>query len=350
MFMYYYCLLLLLTKPTGVENLTLMDTLTQTIKSARRVILTVGSGDGSQQASIFRSGHRNIVVTFFDSEATVKSKYPRNDIDFLRSQSVTTLFGVDATKLHDHSVLEEMSFDLILFTFPHTGVANYALGVKGPNPAGIESNRRLIGDFLKSAQHILTDNGEIVVTLKTSAPYDKWDFPNFATYDIEPKSNHNFKDELFPGYVHVSTERHSNGIRVKNGAAKTFVFSGKKVDDKEDAGETPNNDLATFKLSIEFIPMNDEDVENFVSETLKEVVYFNRKNLNVLDIRRRFPEAIRPDTRQLNRVLYDMESSGRLKKGPPKKSNRKPTWCLVHLKGKSASPLHSSTPEKTHQM
>ena len=150
----------------------------------------------------------------------------------------------------------------------------------------------------------------------------------------------------------MSTERHSNGIRVKNGAAKTFVFSGKKVDDKEDAGETPNNDLATFKLSIEFIPMDDEDVENFVSETLKQVVYFNRKNLNVLDIRRRFPEAIRPDTRQLNRVLYDMESSGRLKKGPPKRSNRKPTWCLVHRSsrsstgGKSSSPLHSPTPEK----
>ena len=122
----------------------MMDTLTQTIKIARKVILTVGSGDGSQQASILRSGHRNIVVTFFDNEATVKSKYPRNDIDFLRSQSVTTLFGVDATKLHDHSVLKEMSFDLILFTFPHTGVSNYALGVKGPNPAGIESNRKLI--------------------------------------------------------------------------------------------------------------------------------------------------------------------------------------------------------------
>ena len=120
------------------------------------------------------------------------------------------------------------------------------------------------------------------------------------------------------------------------------------MNDKEDAGETPTNDLATFKLSIEFHPMNDEDVENFVSETLKEVVYLNRKNLNVLDIRRRFPEAIRPDTRQLNRVLYDMESSGRLKKGPPKKygSNLKPTWCLVHRSSRSSTRGNANT----HQM
>ena len=63
----------------------IMDTLTSTILAAKRVILSVGSGDGSQQAAIAKSGHHNIVSTFFDSEDTVTAKYPsaRGNITFL---------------------------------------------------------------------------------------------------------------------------------------------------------------------------------------------------------------------------------------------------------------------------
>ncbi len=50
---------------------------------------------------------------------------------------------------------------------------------------------------------------------------------------------------------------------------------------------------------------------------------------DVLDIRRQLPEAIRPDTRQLNRVLYQMEVFKKVKRGPSKTCNQKPTWTLA---------------------
>ena len=45
-----------------------MDALTATIVAAKRVILSVGSGDGSQQAAIVRSGHHNLVLPFLTAK------------------------------------------------------------------------------------------------------------------------------------------------------------------------------------------------------------------------------------------------------------------------------------------
>ena len=302
--------------------------LTSTIVAAKRVILSVGSGDGSQQASIVKSGHFNLVSTFYESEHAVIKKYgsAREHIKLLRDKSSTVLFEVDATELHSHPQLMKKKFEVIVFTFPHTGVSNFCCGHSGPNPASIESNKQLIRNFLKSAQHILARDGEIHITLKTSAPYDKWNFPDFAEYEIEPKSNYRFNSQLFPGYVHQSTKGHMN---VKNGMAKTYVFSKKrrhrdenKIDDEEEevSASTP------FTLSMHFTAANDDDIERLVTEVLSSRQDGKR---NVLDIRRQLPEAIRPDTRQLNRVLYQMEALKKVKRGSPKTCNQKPTWTLL---------------------
>jgi hypothetical protein len=40
-------------------------------------VLSVGSGDGSQQVATLRAGHINLVTTFYDSKAEVLRKYPR---------------------------------------------------------------------------------------------------------------------------------------------------------------------------------------------------------------------------------------------------------------------------------
>eukprot|EP00985_Skeletonema_marinoi_P001550 scaffold620_cov180-Skeletonema_marinoi.AAC.3 len=120
-----------------------MDMLTSTITAAKRVILSVGSGDGSQQAAIVKSGHHNIISTFFDNEQAVIAKYgkAREHITLLRESAV--LFEVDATELHSHPRLTKKKFDVIIFTFPHTGVSNFACGYSG-NPVSIESNKQLI--------------------------------------------------------------------------------------------------------------------------------------------------------------------------------------------------------------
>ena len=335
----------------STRNITLqrqeMDALTSTIRAAKRVILSVGSGDGSQQSAIVQSGHHNIISTFFDSEQVVTTKYPKSQehIALLRQQSTAVLFAVDATKLHVHPELKGHKFDIIVFTFPHTGSSNFTAGCSGPNPKSIEENKQLIRDFLLSAQTILAHEGEIHITLKTSAPYTRWTFPDFAKYAIESKLDYNFPAAVFPGYTHRSTKGHID--IVKNGAAKTFVFGQKKkydTDDNEEEGEKggdkekkiEDNDVfyhsSPFTLAIQFQVVEDVDLESFVTEVLSSFSSkAATKTLNALDIRRRFPEAIHPDTRQLNRVLYQMETSKKVKRGPPSKkaTNKKPTWILI---------------------
>ena len=68
-------------------------------------------------------------------------------------------------------------------------------------------------------------------------------------------------------------------------------------------------------MSIQLCAVNDEDIREMVMEILKAL---QDSASDVLDIRRQFPEAIRSDTRQLNRVLYEMEASKKVKRGPPK--------------------------------
>ncbi|KAL9188204.1 hypothetical protein ACHAXT_006582 [Thalassiosira profunda] len=246
-------------------------------------------------------------------EQAVNAKYPssKGHIALLRERS-GVMFEVDATRLHVHPDLSKKKFDVILFTFPHTGVPNFAAGCSGPNPKSIDGNKQLIRDFLRSAQKILANDGEINITLKTSAPYDRWTFPDFADYEIEAKSQHNFRAQTFPGYSHRSTKGHID--LVKNGHAKTYVFGRKR------------KHQGTAEEEVEFARVEEEDIETFVIEVLSGD---QNERFNVLDIRRRFPEAILPDTRQLNRVLYAMESRKLLKKGSPNAWNKKPTWALT---------------------
>jgi len=75
-------------------------------------------------------------------------------------------------------------------------------------------------------------------------------------------------------------------------------------------------------VTLKFLAVNDQDIKTYTTEILSK----SSTGINVLDIRRLIPESIRPDTRQLNRVLYLMESSNIVKKGPPNGSNKKPTW------------------------
>ena len=47
------------------------------------------------------------------------------------------MFGVDATRLHDHPNLKDKKFDVIPFTFPHAVVPNFSHG-------SIEGKKQLI--------------------------------------------------------------------------------------------------------------------------------------------------------------------------------------------------------------
>ena len=61
------------------------------VEAAGKSVLTLGSGDGSQQVAIAKAGHRRLTTTFLDSESQVRDKYPGTapaNIEYLRSNGM----------------------------------------------------------------------------------------------------------------------------------------------------------------------------------------------------------------------------------------------------------------------
>ncbi len=88
---------------------------------------------------------------------------------------------------------------------------------------------------------------------------------------------------------------------VNNGKATTYVFGRKKIprgDNEETRYVGPS---VSFTLLLAFSTLDDHDVEVFVIGILSSAP---TAEFDVLDLRREFPEAICPDTRQLNKVVY----------------------------------------------
>jgi phospholipid N-methyltransferase len=170
-----------------------VDTLERCLKFAKKSILSVGSGDGSQQAAILKSGHKNITTTFYDSRDRLLQKYAYavDTIKFLESDKERPpKFGIDATKIDEYGLGK---FDVIMFTFPHTGVPT-------SSPNNVSSNQHLLRSFLATAAKILKPSGEIQITLKSDEHYKQWQLPLL----IEKESNvvfkrtHVMKKSLFP--------------------------------------------------------------------------------------------------------------------------------------------------------
>lgn len=65
----------------------------------------------------------NITATAYDSREECFSKYPdaAQIVEQLSAKGVKIVFGVDATKLENCSVLKNRRFDKIVWNFPHAG-------------------------------------------------------------------------------------------------------------------------------------------------------------------------------------------------------------------------------------
>jgi Domain of unknown function (DUF2431) len=134
------------------------DVLTECLEAFKKEILSVGSGDGSQQAAMMKEGIKRLQVTFYDSRQKLMLKYLhcKDSLDLLQKVcQVPPRFQVDSTKID--SIYPTGSFDLIFFTFPHTDVPNN-------DKRSITFNQELLRGFLKAAGKILRHNGEIQVT------------------------------------------------------------------------------------------------------------------------------------------------------------------------------------------
>ena len=303
------------------EKVASSDLLSTCLDAAKVCILSVGSGDGSQQQAIVNEGHTKVLTTFYDSKANVLKKYPHAGgiLQELEEKSCwSPIYKVDATQLHTYAIGK---FDLVIFTFPHTGVSNN-------DKDNARSNQELIRGFLKSAQQILSPGGQIQITLEVGEHYDKWKIASLleANGTLKYQGSHSLDKSSFPGYVHRLTLGTLGALKEvpdKHGA-HVHVFSNVIT-----IGETITS-IGNASQMVVIAPPIDIAFHTDVEVHAQIVCIFleiGRKPLNVLEVRRQFDNP-KPDTRQLNRILYGMHENGLLEQHSPKQgaTNKKPCW------------------------
>ena len=285
-------------------------------------ILTVGSGDGSQQVSIARS-HANMVVTFLEKETVMTMRYPSRgpkSLESLRKRDVKIMFEIDARKLDSYGFGRK--FDVISFSFPHTGVRNQDMD-------SISSNQRLICDFLRSASKVLKPDGEIYMTVLNRHPYVKWDVGGIvANLKLNIRAKRSFDKSRFPGYAHRTTKGALGSPRhrkeVEDHSATEYILS------PDELCTIPGNVSITLCVLHPKV-LSDKDVEEGIFNALRSTsdAASAQTSMSVLEIRRTFPDELLPETRQLNRTIYCMEKQGKVRKTGAKAHNSsKPMWTL----------------------
>jgi len=340
------------------------DKLTACLKHAATSILSVGSGDGSQQLAIVREGHTNICSTFYDSKDVVLKKYP-HAVDILHElQSkckYPPMFGVDATKLEEYKAALGTSFDLVFFTFPHTGVPN-------DRPESVTSNQELLRGFLTSVHHVMAPGGQVQLTLKSGQHYDRWNWQSLIKDETGLRYDgcSKLRKDLFPGYHHRLTNGMSGKLKEvpdKLGAT-VHRFRCPSVSPADDKDERPAHltridiiamhpqhdgeedecggctDRRKRKTSDEDIPAAPTDER--IRERILSYLEDDRTDpsaatipVTVLEIRRgafggeSTGRSAVPPVPQLNLVLYQLMDEKVLKQLPCRGARKKPRWELL---------------------
>jgi hypothetical protein len=162
------------------------DKLTACIHAVQMSMLSIGSGNGSQQEAIVKRGLPKVQVTFYDSKAQLLKKYPHAaaTLTYLQQNcEEPPRYQVDATTLD--KLYPAKLFDLIFFIFPHTGIPNASSHC-------VESK-------------IIKPDGEIQITLKNGQHYERWQLPELLEKDAGlslEASQHPLDKSMFPGYKH----------------------------------------------------------------------------------------------------------------------------------------------------
>ncbi|KAL9383096.1 hypothetical protein Peur_023419 [Populus x canadensis] len=168
--------------------------------SSTQKMLLVGDGDFSFAvclAEAFGSA-TDIVATSLYSEEMMRLKYSgaASNLRELEELGCTVMHGVNAHTMNSHPLLTHKLFDRIVYNFPHA-----ALKRSEANIRQIESHRRLVKGFFKSASDMMEENGEVHVTHKTTDPYSKWEIEKLSEeaglFLVEKVK---FRKSDYPGY------------------------------------------------------------------------------------------------------------------------------------------------------
>jgi 25S rRNA (uracil2634-N3)-methyltransferase len=296
--------------------------ISQILSILRKSLLSIGSGDASQQVAMLQSGIRNLTVSFYDTEAQLCAKYPcaKANLETLRSGlgAERLLFSVDATRLC--STLG--SFDIVFFYFPHTGVT-------GSGDAVRISNQALLRGFFGSVHNVLNPSGEVQVALSTSQFYLSWDLKSLVPSGMALVGEDPVDKGQFPGYVHRLTKGMAGPMKhVKEKCPKVFIL-GQGGEPSLESQEVARVTVQVWLTARKGLGFAREECQRFVVHYLRS----SDVPLTAMQIYSMFPCELREDlgfgtahVPSITKVLRGMVHAGTLSKGPV---GKEPTACIA---------------------
>ncbi|KAK9152333.1 hypothetical protein Syun_010642 [Stephania yunnanensis] len=166
--------------------------------SSHRILL-VGEGDFSFSACLGRAFGRadNMVATSLNSQEFLKRNYGNamSNVDSLRSRGCIVIHNVDATKMAGNRRSNSVTYDRIVYNFPHAGFSK-----NEPVEDQLRRNRDLVSDFMANAAKMIDETGEIHISHKLK--FELSDYPGYNTkygyggdknFDCNPSRTYKFR-------------------------------------------------------------------------------------------------------------------------------------------------------------
>ncbi|CAL5081986.1 unnamed protein product [Urochloa decumbens] len=192
--------------------------------SSTQSILLVGEGNFSfalALATAFGSG-ANLVATSLDADEALRSKYCRAESNMmsLKRLGATVLHGIDVKSMKSHPDLKNRRFDRMVYNFPHAGFKGKEYEVHM-----IKLHKKLVKEYFRNARCLLRPCGEIHVSHKTGASYDKWNLEGIAAkFSLILAEKVGFQKADYPGYNQKKGDGPMCDKPFKLGACCTFKF------------------------------------------------------------------------------------------------------------------------------
>jgi len=174
-------------------------------------ILCVGDGNMSfalALATLFGCDAPGLVVTTDASEGAAKRMYAtmEDTVEALEASGASVVYGIECETLATKTASGTLrgraggsNFDRVVFNFPDAGVGKVGM-------LSVRAQRELIASFFENAPKLLKSNGELRLTMRTGAPYDKWNVEGLALKArLVFKTSVEFLANEFPGYEYCDT-------------------------------------------------------------------------------------------------------------------------------------------------